>query len=267
MTEVHDHHGWLVRECGPADAEHGVLMLPGALCGAVFYDDVLAQPALRDAPIRLVTTTVPGFAGTPPPEDPSIGGLARQAAKLAAETACDVVVGHSMGGNVAMEMVLAREFAGPVVLLSPSFSRGDESIVPRAADSLARVFGRLPYRLLLRMIGAAMPDGMPPARRAALLASMRDNDPRFLYTSTRLYLEYLDRNVALAPALAASGVPAFVVFGGKGDVGLSGPEEAALLDGEQVRLITIGGAGHLTLSTAPERVADIVLDAVAAVPH
>lgn len=267
MSGVREHHGWLVRESGAAGAEHGVLMLPGALCGAVFYDDLLAQPALRNAPLRLVVTTLPGFAGTPPPPDPSIEGYARQAAKLANEIGCDVVVGHGLGANVALEMVLSGEFSGPVVLLSPSFSRGDESIVPRTADALARVFGRLPYSLILRMIGTALRDSLPPSRSAALTATLRTNDPRFLQVQTRLYLEYLDRNVALAPALSASTSPAIVVFGGRGDVGLTDPERAALLDGEQVRLTTIDGAGHFTLNTAPDRVAEIVLDAVAAVPR
>ena len=51
----------------------------------------------------------------------------RQAAALAAELGCDAVVGHSLGANAALEMVLAGGFAGSVVLLSPSFSAEDES--------------------------------------------------------------------------------------------------------------------------------------------
>jgi pimeloyl-ACP methyl ester carboxylesterase len=267
MTDVQEHHGWLVRETGPPGAEHGVLLLPGALASAVFYDDLLAQPSLRKAPVRFVATTLPGFGGTPPLDDPSMDTYARQAAKLAADMRCDVLVGHSLGANVALEMVVSREFTGPVVLLSPSFSRGDESIVPRTADGLARVFGHLPYSVILRMLGPAMRESLPPARRGELIAALRTNDPRFLSAQTRRYLEYLDRHVALAPELCMAGTPAFVVFGGKGDVGLTPPERAALLDGENVRLITIDGAGHFTLNVEPARVAEIVLDAVAALPH
>jgi hypothetical protein len=42
------------------------------------------------------------------------------------------VVGHSPGANVAIEMLAAGHFSGPLVLLAPSFSREDESKFPCA---------------------------------------------------------------------------------------------------------------------------------------
>ena len=60
-AESHDR--WTVHESGPADAEHAALLLPGGLCTAAFYDDVLADPQLADSRIRLAAATVPGFGG------------------------------------------------------------------------------------------------------------------------------------------------------------------------------------------------------------
>ena len=114
-----EHLGWVVYEYGPQGADHAVLLLPGALATAVFYDDLLAEPELRDAPIRFVATTLPGFGGTPAPDDLSMENYARLAGRLAADLGCDVVVGHSLGANVAIEMAAAGEFSGPLVLLSP----------------------------------------------------------------------------------------------------------------------------------------------------
>ena len=145
MGEERDHDGWIVRESGPARPRHTVLLLPGALATARFYDDLLAEPALTQAPIGFVNTTLPGFGGTPPPDDLSMENYAAQASKLAADFRCDVVVGHSLGANVALEMVGSAQFSGPVVLLSPSFSRADESKVPRALDRLSPVLGHFPY--------------------------------------------------------------------------------------------------------------------------
>jgi hypothetical protein len=54
------HNGWNLTESGPPDAAHTVLLLPGALCTALFFEDLMAEPRLRDASIRLVATTVPG---------------------------------------------------------------------------------------------------------------------------------------------------------------------------------------------------------------
>ncbi|HEV2671307.1 MAG TPA: alpha/beta hydrolase, partial [Gemmatimonadales bacterium] len=243
--------------------DHTVLLLPGALATAVFYDDLLAEPKISDASIRFVATTLPGFGRTPPPEDVSMEHYARLAGTLAADLGCDAVVGHSLGANVAIEMVAAGEFSGPVVLISPSFSREDESKFPRALDRLARVLGHLPYALMLKIIGPAMKSSLPPHRRDALIAELQKNDPGFLRRETRSYLEYLDRHGSLAPRLCDSGVQAWVVFGDRDDIGLTDEERDALEACPRVTRVTIAGAGHFTLNEKPGQLAEIVLEAVA----
>jgi pimeloyl-ACP methyl ester carboxylesterase len=233
-----------------------VLLLPGALATAAFYDDLLAEPQLRDTSIRFVATTLPGFGGTPAPDDVSMENYTRLAGRLAAE------VGHSLGANVALEMTGAGEFAGPLVLLSPSFSRKDESKFPRALDRLGRVLGHLPYALMLKIIGPAMKSGLPPDRRDALIAELQKNDPRFVRRQTRSYLEYLDRHGSLAPRLCDSGVPAWVVFGEHDDIGLTDPERETLEACPEVTLVTISDAGHFTLNQKPGQIAKLVLNAV-----
>lgn len=103
-----EHLGWVVQESGPPSADHAVLLLPGALATAAFYDDLLAEPSLREASIRFVATTLPGFGATPPPEDVSMENYARVAGTIAAELGCNAVVGHSLGANVAIEMADPR---------------------------------------------------------------------------------------------------------------------------------------------------------------
>jgi pimeloyl-ACP methyl ester carboxylesterase len=258
-----DYLGWVLRESGPDGAEHTVLLLPGALCSAAFYDDLLAEPAMNDSSIRFVATTLPGFGGTPAPDDLTMESYARQAATLATELGCDLVVGHSLGANVAIEMVGSGAFSGPVVLLSPSFSRTDESKFPRALDRLGVVFGHLPYSLMLKLIGPAMSSSLPPHRRDVLIAELKKNDARFLRRQVRLYLEYLDRQGNLAPRLCDSGVRAWVVFGdGKGEVGLTDQERGQLERSPAVTLVTISRSGHFTLNEKPGEIAKIVLAAL-----
>jgi pimeloyl-ACP methyl ester carboxylesterase len=239
------------------------LLLPGALATAAFYDDLLAEPTLREASIRFVATTLPGFGGTHPPEDVSMENYAALAGRLAADLGCDTVVGHSLGANVAIEMAAAGEFAGPLVLLSPSFSREDESKFPRALDRIGRVLGHLPYALMLKMIGPAMKSGLPPHRREALIAELKKNDPRFLRRQTRLYLQYLDRHGSLAPRLCDSRARAWVVFGDRDDIGLADDERGVLEQCSDVTMVTISDAGHFTLNQKPGQIAELVLDAVA----
>ena len=164
--------GWVLHEAGPENADHRVLLLPGALASWAFYEDLLAEPSIREAPIRFIATTLPGFGGTAPPDDLSMENYSKLASRLAADLSCDVVVGHSLGANVAIEIVSAREFSGPVVLLSPSFSRQDESKFPRALDRLSGVFGHLPYsggrpRRNENTQRSHAPPGWPRPRRVA----------------------------------------------------------------------------------------------------
>ena len=212
--------------------------------------------------IRFVATTIPGFGGTVPPKDMSMESYAKLAGKLASDLGCDAVVGHSLGANIAIEMACAGEFSGPLVLLSPSFSRRDESVFPRALDRLSRVFGHLPYLLMLKIIGPAMKSGLPQTRREALIAELKKNDPHFLRQQTHLYLEYLDRHGSLAPRFADSGVPAWVVYGENDDVGITVDERDVLEASPHMRIVRISDAGHFTLNQQPGEIARLVLEAL-----
>src|SRR4051794_39329808 len=133
------HEGWDVREAGPVDAEHTVLLLPGGMCTTIAMEQIIG--ALAPSPIRVVAATLPGFGRTWHPADLSMENYAALAGELAADVGADVVAGHSMGANVALEMVAAGAFDGPVVLLSPSFSREDEARALAAMNRIGRVPG------------------------------------------------------------------------------------------------------------------------------
>jgi hypothetical protein len=123
MNTNKHHEGWELRESGPAGADHAVLLLAGALVTAAYCDDVLAEPRLKEASVRFVAATMPAHGGTQPPDDLSVDNYARLAGKLATDFRCDAVVSHNLGANVAIEMLAAGHFSGPLVLLAPSFSR------------------------------------------------------------------------------------------------------------------------------------------------
>ena len=265
MAQEQMHDGWIVRQAGPSDADHAVLLLPGALASAAFYDDLLAEPTLTSASVRFVVTTLPGYAGTPALADSSMEGLAASARKVAVDLGCDAIVGHSLGANVALEVAGSQTFSGPVVLLSPSFSRKDESRFPRTLDRLSRLLGTLPYTLMLKMIGPAMKSSLPPARRDALIVELEKNDPRDVRTGTRLYLEYLDRHGSLVARLCDSGTRSWVVFGEHDDIGLGDDERRSLEACGDVTLVTIPDTGHFALNDKPAVVAGIVLEAVSSI--
>src|SRR4051812_47725939 len=142
---------WELREAAPVDAERTVLLLPGGLCGAGSYAELMAEPALAE--MRLVAATLPGHAGAPPPDDYSVENYARITSELATTVGADVVVGFSMGGSVALEMVASGAFRGPAVLLGIALSAEDEPAFFRGIVRLGSVLGALPASLLAK--GAA----------------------------------------------------------------------------------------------------------------
>src|SRR4051794_3204611 len=216
-----NHNGWDIQESGPADAQRAVLLLPGGLCTADFYDDILAEPGIRDAPVRRVATTTPGFGGTAPLDDLRFESYATAATRLAEDLGCDVVVGHSMGANLAIEMVVSGQFTGPVVLLSPSFSRGDEAKEFAFVDRAGRVpvLGPMVWWAMLKGLPRVAKKEFPAERADALVACMARNDPGDARAAAREYFDYFERGGALASRLCETGVPAWVTFGdGKGEV-------------------------------------------------
>ena len=255
--------GWELLESGPATAGHSVLLLPGTLGSAAFFEEIMAEPTLGES-VRLVATTLPGYGGTAPTPDVSIEGYARSASKLAADLGCDVVLGHSTGADVVLEMAAGAGYTGSLVLLSPSFSRQDESRFLRAVDRLSDVFGHLPWSAVLKIIGSALKVNVPPERRDALVAEMKKTDPRFLRRQSRLYVEYLDRHGSLVARLRDSGARAWVAFGEHDDIGLTAQERRELEACPRVTMITIPGAGHLTINEKPGRIAELILEAVSA---
>ena len=183
---------WDLREAGPLDAAHTVLLLPGGMCSAGSYAEVMAEPAL--AGMRLVAATLPGHAGAAPPEDYSIENYARLTAELAAKVGADLVVGFSMGGSVALEMVASGSFTEPAVLLGISLSAEDEPAFFRAIVRLGSVLGSLPAAVLAKG-AASMVKRIPVSaeRQDELRGDFRKNVPQHNQQGLREYVRWLHR--------------------------------------------------------------------------
>ena len=218
---------WESVESGPAGAERTVLLLPGGMCSARSYAELMAEPAL--AGTRLIAVTMPGHAGAPAPQDFSVERYARITAELAETAGADVVVGFSMGATVAYEMVVSSAFTGPVVLLGVSLSAPDEPAFFRAIIRLGSILGTLPAAVL-KMGAASMVKhaAIPPERKAQLQADFARNNPSDMRQGLLAYLDWLRRDGEPARRLGRAGVPAWVVHAEKGDGGLTAHERAAL---------------------------------------
>jgi len=257
-------HEWELVQSGPPDAQRTVLLLPGGMCSARSYAEVMAEPAL--AGIRLVAATMPGHAGAPPPEDFSTEEYARITAELAKSVQADVVVGFSMGAMVTYEMVVSGAFSGPVVLLGSSFSPPDEPTAFRAMIRLGSVLGNLPAIVLKKGVPAMMKKAeLPPDRKEALKADFALNNPSDMRLGLQAYLRWLKRDDDRARRLCAAGVPACVVHAEKGDGALTQHERGVLENCPHVRVVTLPGEVFFLPNEAPKAIADVIVEAVAAI--
>ena len=238
-----------------------MLLIPGGMCGAGSYAEVMAQPAL--ARMRLVAATLPGHAGAPPPDDYSIENYARLTAELAREIDADVVVGFSMGATVALEMAASGAFTRPVVLLGVSLSPKDEPAFFRAIVRLGSVLGGLPAAVLAKG-AASMVKRIPVSgeRQRELREDFRKNVPRQNRQGLREYLRWLHRHERPAERLCGAGVPTWVVHAEKGDGGLTDEERRTLEECPHAHLVTIPGSVMFLPNEVPERVADVIVEAV-----
>lgn len=253
---------WDIVESGPDHAGQTVLLLPGGMCSARSYAEVMAEPTL--AKTRLLAVTFPGHAGAPPPADFSTEGYARSTAELAKSAGVDLVVGFSMGAMVAYEMVVSGSFTGPVVLLGASLSAADEPRFFRAFIRLGSILGTLPMAVLKMGVGSMVKNApVPPERQAQLRADFARNNTRDMRGGLQAYLRWLHRDDDPARRLCQAGVPAWVVHAEKGDGGLTEHERAVLEACPHVRVVTFPGQVFFLPNEAPERVADVIVQALA----
>jgi pimeloyl-ACP methyl ester carboxylesterase len=253
---------WETVESGPADAHQTVLLLPGGMCSARSYAEVMAQPSL--AQTRLLAVTFPGQAGAPPPSDFSVEHYATTTADLAKREGVDVVVGFSMGATVAYEMVVTGAFTGPVVLLGVSLSAPDEPWFLRGIIRLGSVLGSAPAALLKKgAAGMVRQAALPPERKAELRADFGRNNAQDVRLSLRAYLTWLERDDDPAQRLCDAGVPAWVMHAEKGDGGLTTHERAVLEHCPHVQVVTVPGQVMFLPNEVPDRVAQLIEAALA----
>lgn len=253
---------WELVESGPTGAGPTVLLLPGGMCSARSYAEVMAEPALAGA--RLIAVTMPGHAGAPAPQDFSVEEYARITAEFAKRAEVDVVVGFSMGATVAYEMVVSGAFVGPVVLLGVSLSAPDEPAFFRAVIRLGSILGTLPAAVLKKGAASMVRHApVPPERRAELEADFARNKTHDMRRGLRLYLRWLHRDDDPARRLCNAGVPTWVVHAEKGDGGLTPHERTVLEASRHVRVVTVPGQVFFLPNEVPERIADVIVQALA----
>jgi pimeloyl-ACP methyl ester carboxylesterase len=259
-------NGKVLRAGGAENPRYRVLCLPGGLATAAFYDDLLATPALTTGGVRAFATTLPGFGGVQFPAgfDASVEAHAAFAGNLASELECDAVVGHSFGGNVAIEMAAGGHFDGPVILLAPTFSPEDEMKGLETFNRICYVPGlrALVTALVFKSFPKMLEGNVPAESVDRLAAEMASSNRSDIRTNLRRSYQHLYKYGTLAGRLCRSGVQAEVVFGEDDEVGLTPAERSALESCPTTRLHFVPDCGHMLPNQKPDWVAELIVATV-----
>lgn len=231
-----------VRGTGP-----DVVLIPGLTSGRdVWADTVAAVPGYRYHLIQ-----VSGFAGEPARangQGPVVEPLAEEIARYIADRRLErpAIVGHSMGGTLAM-MIAARrpELAGRVMVIDmlpqPAGLFGGSASGP-LADSLRNWISSPGGR---RLVGSLLSVFSPPE------ASNARSDPEVVAQAMQ-ELSGMD----LAPQLPRIRVPLTVVYGSPDPQARAAIDRgfaAAYAPARGARLVRIDGSGHMVMLDRPAR--------------
>jgi non-heme chloroperoxidase len=239
-----------------------VLCLPGMFAGAWVFDDVLPLLASRGYPASAIS-----YRGHPPlPPLLSIGreslaAFVADACAAARELDRPIVIGHSLGGLVALLMA-GQNLVRAAVLVSPAPPGGisilSPPIVARMASYLPAMLFSRPWMPTTAHLDAMVLNNVPPADRAAI----RD---RFVPDSGRAAREI---------ALGAFKVPAdavrapMLVVGAKHDrfIPVGASRRVAARYGADFHVAE--DHGHFLFAEPGwEREASVLLDWLDALPH
>ncbi len=276
---LHGHQvSW--REAGPADAEEVVLLLHGIAGSSETWEQVL--PGLAGRGLRVIAPDLLGHGESAKPRgDYSLGAYASALRDLLRVLGHDrvTVVGHSLGGGIAMQFVYQfPELVSRLVLVGSGglgrevspFLRavalpGAEWVLPllahrRIVSTLGRVGRALSFLPVL---------GRPDVTEAARgFASLAHSDARTAFVHTaRSVIDLGGQRVDARDRLyLAEAVPLLLMWGGRDPiipVG-HGVEAHDLVPGS--RLEVFARAGHFPHRDEPARFVEVLADFIASRP-
>ncbi|MEW5852897.1 MAG: alpha/beta hydrolase [Myxococcota bacterium] len=236
------------------------ILLHGFLGSARNLGTLARRWAERDPSRRLVAADLTGHGSSPPlPPGADLGTLAGDVLALANHLALAQpveIVGHSLGGRVALKAaLLAPHAVGPLTLLdiAPGPIEFGDFVLQALVDAPAHPTDRASVRELLRE------RGVPPNIADWLLMNLVRDESGLRWRVDRTALAELRArgNVEdLWPAVESGRTRIRAIRGGQS--GYVTDEAAARMQQAGVRVDTIPGAGHFIHIDAPGPLLDLL---------
>ncbi|MFB6894321.1 alpha/beta fold hydrolase [Kitasatospora sp. NPDC056327] len=260
----------------PAGAVRGSALLVPGFTGSKEDFIALLEP-LAAAGYRVTAVDQRGQHETGGPDDPAAYAVAALGADVRALTTALLaggggplhLLGHSLGGQVVREAVLAEAAPGggagvPWASLT-LMSTGPGAIDPAEAERTRLLIGVLPTMALeeiwqvMQRLEAGTDRARHPSPEVAAFLHRRwlANVPQALITTGRHLVAAPDRVDELAPVLAA-GLPALVLSGER-DYAWPVPEQNAMARRLGARRVVVADSGHSPNAEQPAATAEALL--------
>lgn len=244
-----------------------VLLLHGHTFDGRVFDDLV--PQLREAGLRMIRPDLRGHGSSDRPETgyhPSHhAGDMRRVLDDAGVSRTDVV-GYSVGGAVALELILAApEMVGRLVLLSPVLP--DRPFEDAFMDSLRQVARTVREAGVRKaMLGPWLES--PLFASSLRTPGVREKVERIVvdfpgaeYLATER--DRVDRTWSVPERLGEIEAPALVVVGSDEMAGFRGYADEIAREISDSRLEVLEGRGHLHLLEVPDDVGTLICDHLA----
>lgn len=259
---------WQVIET-PAREEHArALLLPGGFCTALSYVDLIEQPELIDGGVTTLAVNPPGFGGNPIPPgfECSTSEYAALTEAFARRQSIDLIVGHSLFGNILIEVAARGEYRGPLMLLGPCLRFQDEL---RGVQKLRRLdvneahFATTAWKLANRGLKGTMRGFVPKNRLKLVTDDMKRNPFEANRKVINGYFDHLAEWGTLADRLQGSTNDIFYVRGDRERIGFGEEDRQRIAAMPNVTLCEVPDADHFTMLDNPAAVAGLVLEQLA----
>ena len=247
-----------VVEGGPREADRAVVLVHG--WGACLYSFAEMIPALVARDHRVIALDLPGYGLSDKPSDEG-----RYTTAYMSEAVAVVIrslgvtrfamVGHSMGGRVALDEAVRRTPGLEKIVLVNAVGLGIVPIIPVLRPFAPRLVDRFTPRLVTRtlvraILAVAFATPGRPTRRDLDEYWAPSQFPEYA-RSCRATLHRAEWARVDAEALKGITIPVLAIFGGHDRLVRGGKDRAALIP--SARIVNVAAGGHIVLQECSDQ--------------
>jgi len=264
MNDQRNTAGWLVTDKVPESPKFRVLLIPGLMGSDFVFTKLMKQTSLTLAGVHLIAGNPPGFKGNPLPDDFDfhISSYAAMVEAVAAEEKIDLILGHSFGANLLIEVAFRRKFKGKLMLISPSLNRDAETKDMKMLDKYSRkkLLKGLMWTITYASIKSAFAPYFTDPEELANVVKEAKLIPKKIASDIFLgYFDYITKYKNLAERLITTKIPVYYLRGDKDDIGFTQEHKDTLAKSDLVSFYEIPDAHHFAMVDNPGEVARLIV--------